>query len=165
MDMARENEDVFEGLLPFSKSPAPGNGGDGQKAAASQNGPTMAGFSDRGLLSAITGAVAGAVHAVKGVFKKYEPEPLSSRLADPMVIPSDGRNPAVLCMKVDGNVRNFRLPAATEAALADGSLPITTLANTVLAKIDEGRAKASLNFETEQASIAREGRYVPSMHM
>lgn len=163
--MARENEDAFEGLLPFKKGAPSGGGDSGQATSAAQGGQAMAGYSDRGLLSAITGVVAGAVNAVTGVFKKYEPEPLSNRLADPMIIPSDGRNPAVLCMKVDGQVRNFRIPASTEAALADGSLPLSKLANTVLARIDEGKVKAALNFEMEQANVVREGRHVPSMHM
>lgn len=162
--MAYENEDAFEGLLPIKPFPRKGAAEEAH-AVDTKGSQTMAGFSDRGLLSAITGAVTGAYHAVAGAFKRYEPQPLNSRIQDPMIIPSDGRNPAVLGMIIDGKRHDFRLPQTAEAAVANGSLPLSTLANTVLQKYDAGQAQARQNYDMEQASHRENSRYVPSMHM
>lgn len=162
--MAYENEDAFEGLLPIKPFPRKGATEESPVADA-KGGQSLAGPSDSRLLSAIAGAVTGAYHAVTGAFKKYEPQPLNSRIQDPMIIPSDGRNPAVLGMVVDGKRRDFRLPQSAEAAVANGSLPLSTLANAVLQKFDDGQAQVRQNYDMEQVSHRENPRYVPSMHM
>lgn len=165
-EQKQDHKDVLEDLLPVNPTRGAAQGGSSSGGSQPQVEvkPQQAGYSGEGILGAIVGAAAGAVKAVGGMFKRYEPEALNSRIADPTVLPSDGRNPAYLCMKIDGQVRNFRLPTSTETALANGSLPIEVLANTCLRKYDEGVHRAAVNYDMEQASTSR-SVHVPSMHM
>ena len=64
-------------------------------------------------------------------FKRYDAEPLDKRLGNPQI---EGN---VLLVDIDRVPRIVTLPVKVVEAYQSGALPLNTLANRILAKVDE----------------------------
>lgn len=83
----------------------------------------------------------------KRLFKPYPDEPLSPRLANPVL---QGN---ILLMDMDGVPCSILLPEAAAEACRDGALPLNTLANAVLAKHEETRLMAQENYRISERTL------------
>lgn len=83
----------------------------------------------------------------KRLFKPYPDEPLSPRLASPVL---QGN---ILLMDIDGVPCSIRLPEAAAEACRDGALPLNTLANAVLAKHEETQLMAQENYRISERTL------------
>ena len=83
----------------------------------------------------------------KRLFKQYPDEPLSPRLANPVL---QGN---ILFMDMDGVPCSIRLPEAAAEACRDGALPLNTLANAVLARHEETRLMAQENYRISERTL------------
>ena len=83
----------------------------------------------------------------KRLYKSYPNEPLNARLANPVL---QGDN---LFMDIDGVPCSVLLPRNAAEACREGALPISTLANAVLAKHEQTRQIAQGNYRNSEQAL------------